>query len=151
MVGSDCIFCSIVAGKIPSYKIYEDENHIAFLDIFPNIRGQTLVVSKKHFSSNAFDLDPEALADFIKSTQKVAKLLEAKLKVGRVHLVLEGTGINHLHAKLYPAIGIIGKEFNEHVANEKRHFDHYEGYITTLMGPKADDKELAELQKLLSS
>jgi diadenosine tetraphosphate (Ap4A) HIT family hydrolase len=151
MAENGCIFCNIVAGKIPARKIYEDENHIAFLDIFPNIRGQTLVIPKKHYGSNAFDLDPPVLAEFVLSIQKVVKIIEAKLNVGRVHLVFEGTGIDHVHAKLYPAIGIASKEFSEHISHEPKYFNHYEGYLSTLMGPKADDKELAELQRLLTS
>ena len=45
---SDCIFCKIVLGEIPSHKIFEDENHLAFLDIFPASRGHTLVIPKAH-------------------------------------------------------------------------------------------------------
>ncbi len=140
----ECVFCKIVKGDIPSYKIYGDTRFMAFLDIFPNIKGQSLVIPKAHYDSYVFDLDDKALTDFIVATKKVARILEKGLEVGRVHMVLEGTGVNHLYAKLYPAIGM-GKGFKEFIAEEKVHFDSYRGYVTTLMGPKAEDKDLREV------
>jgi len=55
---SDCIFCKIIRGELPSYKVYEDEHTFAFLDIKPVNAGHTLVVPKKH-SHNIFDIAPE--------------------------------------------------------------------------------------------
>ncbi|MBW2971045.1 HIT domain-containing protein, partial [Candidatus Woesearchaeota archaeon] len=56
----ECIFCKIVKGEIPCHNIWEDEKHIAFLSIFPNTPGFTVVATKKHYPSYAFDL-PEAV------------------------------------------------------------------------------------------
>ncbi|MDE1849260.1 MAG: HIT domain-containing protein [Candidatus Micrarchaeota archaeon] len=145
----DCLFCNIASGKVPSYRIYEDKEHMAFLDIFPNIKGQTLVIPKKHYDSYAFDIDDDELKEFMIAAKRVSKLIEKKLNVGRVHMVLEGTGVNHLHAKLYPAIST-EKAFKEHIAKENVYFDAYPGYVTTLMGPKAKDDELKALQELLT-
>lgn len=142
----DCIFCKIVAGEAPYYKVYEDEDFLSILDIFPNIKGQSVVLSKKHLQSYAFDIDDQTLKDFIIASKKTAKILEKALGVGRVHAVIEGTGINHLHAKLYPAIGST-KGFRQHIASEKRYFESYPGYVSTLMGPEASRKELEELHK----
>jgi diadenosine tetraphosphate (Ap4A) HIT family hydrolase len=142
----NCIFCKIVKGSAPSYKVYEDSKYVAVLDIFPNIVGQTLVMPKKHTDSYAFKLEDAELRDFIVATKKVAKLLEKRLKTGRVHMVLEGTAINHLHAKLYPALGT-DRKFVQAIAEERIHFDCYPGYVTTLMGPRANDAELKGLQK----
>ena len=147
----DCLFCKIIKGKLNSYKIYEDKDYIAILDIFPNIKGQTLVIPKKHTGSNAFNLSDKQLEEFIKVTKKVAKLLENKLEVGRVHLVLEGTGVNHLHAKLYPAIGITSKRFKEIWAKDRIYFKKYEGYISTLTGPKASEEFLKKVQEQIIS
>ena len=55
---SDCIFCKIIRGEMPSHKVYEDEKTIAILDIFPVNPGHTLVIPKKH-SHNIFDIKPE--------------------------------------------------------------------------------------------
>jgi histidine triad (HIT) family protein len=148
-VKDNCIFCKIIAGKLPSYKIYEDRNYIAMLDIFPNITGQTLVIPKKHLGSYAFKLSDAELKSFITATKKVANILEKKLHVGRVHMVFEGTGVDHLHAKLYPAIGT-NEVFKQAMAEEHVFFGSYPGYVTTLMGPKADENVLRKLQKRIT-
>lgn len=145
----ECIFCRIANGSAPSYKIYEDGGCIAVLDIFPNIKGQTVVITKKHRNSYAFRLRDDELSDFIIAVKRVARLLEKKLKVGRVHMVLEGTGVNHLHAKLYPAVGT-NRSFEQAMAEERVFFESYPGYVTTLMGPQADEKELKALQKWIT-
>ncbi len=143
---ADCIFCGIAEGRVPSYKIYEDDGYLAILDIFPNIRGQTLVMPKRHRESYAFGMEDGELSAFITTVKKVARMLERPLKTSRIHLVLEGTAINHLHAKLYPAIGL-NSGFTEIVAKEEAYFKSYPGYVTTLMGPRAKDEELMRLQK----
>ena len=51
MANKECIFCKVVKGSIPAYTIYKDKNYIAFLDIFPNIEGHSLVIAKKHVGS----------------------------------------------------------------------------------------------------
>lgn len=147
----NCVFCKIVEGKEKAFKIYEDKKHIAILDLFPNIMGQTLVMPKDHINSYAFNLSEKELCELMKVTKKVAKMLEKGLKVKRVHMVIEGTMINHLHVKLYPAIGM--KSENEKlIATEHIYFDEYKGYITTLLGPKADEKDLKEVQnKILNA
>jgi histidine triad (HIT) family protein len=146
MTTRDCIFCGIIKGEVPSYKIWEDEKYVAILDIYPNIRGQCMVMPRRHVGSYVFALDEGGIAELMAATKKVARLLESRLHAGRVNLVFEGTGIDHLHAKLYPAIGL-NREFEEVIAEEKVHFDGYPGYVTTLMGPRADGEELKKLQK----
>lgn len=136
----------IIEGKIPSFKIYEDKNYVGILDIYPNINGQALLVSKKHRSGYVFDLSDKELKELILATKNVAGLLEKKLNVKRVHIVIEGTGINHLHVKLYPAVGL-KRKYAEVWAKEHKYFEKYEGYVTTLTGPKADQKKLERLHK----
>lgn len=151
MYVENCIFCKIVEGKEKSFKLYEDKKYIAILDRFPNIMGQTLVITKDHINSYAFDLSEKELCELMKVTKKVAKMLEKGLKVKRVHMVIEGTAINHLHVKLYPAIGMKGKN-KKLIADDRIYFDEYKGYITTLLGPKADEKDLKEVQnKILNA
>ncbi|MCL4314702.1 MAG: HIT domain-containing protein [Candidatus Thermoplasmatota archaeon] len=141
-MSSECIFCKIATGELPSYKIYQNSNYIAFLDIYPTLTGQTLVIPKKHVGSYAFDLEDNALSDLVITSKKVAKLLERGLNVDRVYLVLEGSGVDHLHAKLYPAIGRKGQGFIEMHGNDHVRFEKYEGYLNTSMGPKAEEEEL---------
>jgi len=149
MQKSDCLFCKIVNGKIPSYKIWEDKNHIAILDIFPNTLGQTLVIPKDHYESYAFDMPEKPYSELMVASKAVGTLLDKKLKTQRTALVMEGMGVNHVHIKLYPLHGIDAK-FKEMWAKDERYFDKYEGYLSTVLGPKANDKELAALAKKFS-
>lgn len=123
-----CIFCDIVAGKIPSYKIWEDEKHLAFLDIFPICDGQTLVVSKEHLDSYVFNLDDQQYSDLYLAAKKTAKLLDKALSMERCVQVMEGLGVKHAHIKLFP------------LNSQKL----AEGGIVHL-GPKAEDVKLKQL------
>jgi diadenosine tetraphosphate (Ap4A) HIT family hydrolase len=143
----DCIFCKISKGEIPSYKIWENDKFFAILDIFPNTKGMTLIIPKEHYDSYAFDIPDEVYSEFLLSAKKVGKLLDEKLKVQRTALVMEGMGVNHAHIKLYPLHGL-GEGFNPMVPDEKVYFEMYEGYLTTKIGPKADDNVMKEIKAL---
>ncbi len=151
MNGKDenCLFCKIVEGTVPSYKIWEDDSYMGILDILPNLKGQTVVLSKRHVDSYAFGLSEMELDNFVNAVKKVANLLEKKLPVSRVHVVFEGMMVDHLHAKLYPAIGVNRGELGEE--SKEVSFDAYPGYVTTLKGPRASDEELKKLQKQITS
>ena len=140
----DCIFCKIANGKIPSVKIWEDEKHIAILDINPNVEGMTLVMTKEHFDSDATDMPEKDYTNLMLAVKKVAKLLEKGLNVKRAAFVMEGMGVNHVHIKLYPLYGI-GEKFKDMEAKEKKYFQRYEGYISTQLGPKAELDTLIKL------
>lgn len=128
----DCIFCQIVAGEAPSYKVWEDENHLAFLSIFPNTEGVTVVIPKSHQPSYIFDADEGVMLELIKASKQVAKLLDEKLEdVGRTGMVFEGFGVNHLHAKLFPMHGTRSDEWKQHVSHVDKYFEQYEGYLSS--------------------
>jgi diadenosine tetraphosphate (Ap4A) HIT family hydrolase len=145
----NCIFCKIVKAEMPSHKIWEDENHLAFLSIFPNTKGFTVVVTKKHYSSYAFDLPDDVLLDLISAAKKVAKLLDKKLEdVGRTGMIFEGFGVDHVHAKLFPMHGTADmKEWKKIESKIDKYFEKYEGYISSHDSKRADDKKLAELAR----
>lgn len=75
---SECLFCKIVAGEIPSHKIYEDENHLAFLDIFPASLGHTLVIPKEHHV-DIHSISAEQYGALASRAKEVADLLMKKL------------------------------------------------------------------------
>jgi diadenosine tetraphosphate (Ap4A) HIT family hydrolase len=143
----NCIFCKISGGEIPSYKIWEDDKFFAILDIFPNTKGMTLIIPKEHYDSYAFDMPDDVYSEFMHAAKKVGKLLDEKLNVQRTALVMEGMGVNHAHIKLYPLHGL-GEGFNPMVPDEKVYFETYEGYLTTKIGPKADDNLMKEIKAL---
>jgi len=71
----DCIFCKIIAGVIPSFKVYEDENVLAFLDIAPVNPGHTLIVPKKHFT-NLEEIPEDQLCKLAAAIKKVGKAVK---------------------------------------------------------------------------
>ena len=75
---SECIFCKIVEGSIPSYKVFENENCYAFLDIFPANRGHTLVIPKNHVK-DIHEADAKTYSDVAATAKHVADLLQRKL------------------------------------------------------------------------
>lgn len=144
-----CIFCKIVQGKAPCHKIWEDEHHLAFLTIFPNTEGFSVVIPKIHYSSYAFDLENEVLSNLILAAKKVGKLLDTKLDdVGRTGLMFEGFGVDHVHAKLFPMHGTKDMEKWKPIAShQKKYFDQYEGYLSSHDCERADDEKLSKLAK----
>lgn len=145
---NSCIFCKIVKGEASCYKIWEDEKHLAFLSIFPNTEGFTVVITKEHYPSYAFDVPDNVLTDLVIASKKVAKFLDKNLNdVGRTGLILEGFGIDHLHTKLFPMHGTKMKEWKPISSNVNKYFEKYEGYISSHDYKKADDKKLTELAK----
>lgn len=144
---TDCIFCKIVNGEIPSHKIWEDEKHLAFLSIFPNTDGFSVVITKEHFPSYAFNLPDKILSDLVIATKKVAKLIDSKLEdVGRTGMIFEGFGVDHVHTKLFPMHGTADMtKWKEIKSNVDKFFTKYEGYISSHDFKREDDKKLKKL------
>lgn len=103
---TSCIFCKIVAGEIPSFKVYEDEHTLAFLDIHPVAKGHTLVIPKMH-ATNIFDIEAASWRHMAETVRVVARKLEAALDIGGVNLMMNnrdvaGQVIDHPHVHLIP-------------------------------------------------
>lgn len=95
------IFSRIIAGEIPSYKVAEDENYYAFLDINPLTEGHTLVVPKKEIDY-IFDLDDDTLTDMMLFAKQVETKIKQKIDCKRVAMVVLGLEIPHAHIHLIP-------------------------------------------------
>lgn len=95
------IFSRIIAGEIPSYKVAEDKNYYAFLDINPLTKGHTLVVPKKEVDY-IFDLDDTTLAGMILFAKKVAQKIKQEIACKRVAVVVLGLEVPHAHIHLIP-------------------------------------------------
>ena len=103
---SDCIFCKIVNGEIPCYKVYEDAEVLAFLDISQTTKGHTLVIPKEHFD-NIYDIDPEVLGKAVQVGQKVIKHATKVLGCQGYNLLqnngeVGGQTVFHFHMHLIP-------------------------------------------------
>ena len=101
---TDCIFCKIVAGEIPSYKIYEDEKYLAFLDIFPMCEGHTLVIPKEHVQ---WVWDYPNLGEYFEVVGKIARHHREVIGGGVVRETILGIDVPHAHIHIKP-----GKENN---------------------------------------
>jgi len=102
----DCIFCKIVKGEIPCYKIYEDDKIFVFLDRSPQGKGHTLVIPKKH-SSNIHDIDEESLCDVMKGVKMMAKHIKEKLNPDGMNIKqnngeIAGQAVFHYHVHIIP-------------------------------------------------
>ncbi|KAJ2010026.1 hypothetical protein IWW57_000634 [Coemansia sp. S610] len=139
----DCVFCRIVAGTAPCHRVLEDEKHVAFLSIYPNTPGFTVVIPKTHLSSDVLALDDSAYVDLLLFTKRVDKVLRQGLKVDRCALIVEGLMIPHAHAKLVPLHGLNGRTT---VLSEGTAFtETYAGYVTSMEGPRMSDNGLADV------
>jgi len=102
----DCIFCKIVEGEIPCFKIYEDENVWAFADINPINTGHTLIIPKNH-ADNIWEISEDDLTAVLRASIKVAKAMQASIQPdGIACLQLNGRAVNqlvmHYHLHLVP-------------------------------------------------
>lgn len=95
------VFTKIINGDIPSYKIAEDENFYAFLDINPNAKGHTLVVPKKEVDK-LFDLDVDTYTGLLLFANNVAKALEKTIVCNRIGMTVVGLEVPHAHVHLIP-------------------------------------------------
>lgn len=95
------IFTKIIKGQIPSYKIAENDDFYAFLDINPNAKGHTLVVPKKE-ENKIFDLDENSYLKLMQYAYKIAKAIEKAVPCERVGLTVIGLEVPHVHVHLIP-------------------------------------------------
>ena len=105
-VDPDCIFCKIVAGQVPCFKLYEDAETLAFMDINPVHDGHCLVITKAHYPT-VFDIAPEAFAAVARSTARVATAVNAALAPAGLNLIqANGEGaaqsVPHFHIHVLP-------------------------------------------------
>lgn len=101
-----CIFCKIIAGEIPSYKVYEDDDFLAFLDINPVNLGHTLLLPKAHYR-NLFDLPKNLLGKIGLILQKLAKAIKDSTKADGLNVIMNnepsaGQLVSHSHIHLIP-------------------------------------------------
>ncbi|MDP3881299.1 MAG: HIT family protein [Nanoarchaeota archaeon] len=149
-----CIFCEIIQGRIQTPGIFwEDENFMAFLSTWPSVEGFTVVVPKKHFGSDVLAMSNENLQEFILASKKVSQiLLNGFEDVGRVGLIMEGTGVDHAHIKLIPMHGTEHMKkgvWKQYLSGRSDYFEKYPGYLISTDGPKADSEKLKVLAEKL--
>ncbi len=94
-----CVFCKIAAGEIPSYKVYEDDNFLAFLDIRPLNIGHTLIIPKKHYR---WVWDVPNIGEYYQVAGKIANVLKKAFETDYVVSLVFGEEVGHAHIWLVP-------------------------------------------------
>ena len=131
---SDCVFCKIVAGQIPSTRVHEDEHTLAFMDLGQVNPGHVLVAVKKH-AANLFELDDVQAAAVARSCTRVAKAIRdafapAGLSVYQANGKAAGQTVFHYHVHLLPRHEADGMELTWPVKNPPREkLEAYAGEI----------------------
>ena len=133
----DNIFAKIVRGQMPTTKVYEDDETLAFMDVFPQARGHVLVIHKHATARNLMDIEAEPLKTLILTVQKVTRAVRAALQpdgimVSQFNGAASGQTIYHLHFHIIPRTE--GVPLGRHAG-----------------GGMADPKELAELAKAIAA
>jgi histidine triad (HIT) family protein len=116
------IFTKIVNGEIPCYKIAEDDNYFAFLDINPNAKGHTLCIPKVEVDK-IFDLEEEVYLGLMQFSRKVAIALEKTIPCNRIAISVIGIEVPHAHVHLIPLNKMDDIRFQKKVALSKEEFE----------------------------
>ena len=115
------IFSKIISGDIPSFKVAENENFLAFLDINPNTRGHTLCIPKKEVD-DFLDLDPSLFKELIGFSRDVALAIKKTIPCKKVALSIVGLEVPHVHVHLIPITAIKDVTFINKVKLDKDEF-----------------------------
>lgn len=116
------IFTKIINGEIPAYKITEDENYLAFLDVNPNAKGHTLCIPKKEIDK-IFDMEEEHYLGLMQFSRKVSKALEKAVPCKRVGMAVIGLEVPHAHVHLIPLNEMDEMRFQNKVKLTKEDFE----------------------------
>ena len=116
------IFTKIVNGEIPCYKIAEDENYLAFLDVNPNAKGHTLCIPKQEINK-IFDMDEAHYLGLMKFSRNVAKAIEKTIACKRIGVAVVGLEVPHVHVHLIPLHDMDDMRFQRKVSLTKEEFE----------------------------
>ncbi|RRJ91752.1 HIT family protein [Flavobacterium macacae] len=118
----ESIFTKIIKGEIPAYKVAEDENYLAFLDVNPNAKGHTLCIPKQEIDK-IFDMEEEQYLGLLKFSRKVSKALEKAVPCKRVGMAVIGLEVPHAHVHLIPLNEMDEMRFQNKVKLTKEEFE----------------------------
>ena len=117
------IFTKIVNGEIPAYKVAEDDNYLAFLDVNPNAKGHTLCIPKQEINK-IFDMEEDHYLGLMQFARKVAKAVEKTVPCKRIGVAVVGLEVPHVHVHLIPLHDMGDMRFQRKVQLTKEEFDH---------------------------
>ncbi|CAZ95391.1 HIT family protein [Zobellia galactanivorans] len=127
------IFTKIINGEIPCYKIAEDDDYFAFLDINPNAKGHTLCIPKKEVDK-IMDLDEATYMGLMAFSRKVGKAIETAIDCKRVGMTVIGLEVPHVHVHLIPLNSMQEATFQHKVSLAKEEFETIAAKIRAELG-----------------
>ncbi|ESK83797.1 histidine triad [Moniliophthora roreri MCA 2997] len=134
---SDNLFARIVRGELDQWRVYEDEDHIAFLTPFANTLGFTVLVPRAHLPSDIFSLDESDYVMLLEAAYRVVHIMKRAFDIKEVGVFFEGYEINYAHVKLVPIHAT--DDSTQRPVSPAPYYDIYPGYITTQPGPSPPD------------
>lgn len=141
------LFARIIRGEIKQWRIWEDDCHIAFLTPFANTPGFTVLVPRKHLSSDIFSIHGDDFTSLMKAAHTVANLLKQSFGISRCGMIFEGFEIDYAHVKLMPILqagyldDISTVDLNNSTVKISPFYETYQGHVSSLNGPSSKDFE----------
>ena len=126
------IFTEIINGEIPAYKVAEDDNFLAFLDISPNTKGHTLCIPKEEVDK-IFDLEEETYQELMRFSRKVALGLRKAISCKRIGMAVVGLEVPHVHVHLIPLNAMSDMDFSRNLSFSKEEFQEIAASIKSQM------------------
>lgn len=117
------IFTKIVNGEIPAYKVAEDDQYLAFLDVNPNAKGHTLCIPKQEINK-IFDMEEDHYLGLMQFARKVAKAIEKTVPCKRIGVAVVGLEVPHVHVHLIPLHDMDDMRFQRKVTLTQEEFEH---------------------------
>lgn len=144
------LFSRIVRGEEQQWRVWEDDDHVAFLTPFPNSPGFTVLVPRRPLTSDIFRLEKKDYEKLVLAARNVSRLLEEALGAWGVGLIFEGFEIDYAHAKLIPLFLPSAPEVKGHSTGSPQFFPIYPGYVTSEDGPEASSDSLKEVHSKIT-
>lgn len=138
------LFAQIVRGELQQWRVWEDDQHIAFLTPFANTPGFTVLVPRAHLSSDILSLDEQAYSTLVAAAHTVGRILKKAFGIGRCGMIFEGFEIDYAHVKLIPihkATGAVKASLISSPLGVSAYEKKYQGYVTSLNGPLIKDSK----------
>ena len=142
-VDDTSLFTRIIRGELQQWRVWEDDSHVAFLTPYANTPGLTVLVPRRHLSSDIFSIKDELYCKLMAAAHTVGTILKGSFGISRCGMIFEGLEIDYAHVKLVPVqqeYSNIGEFWEKQPAMDIESYqESYKGYVSSLDGPLFKD------------